>query len=62
MIRNKQIVKRILEGQYPITMLVLEPMRTKKSVIRFDISIEYENGSKYILDDFYKRISTIEEQ
>ena len=60
MIRNKQIVKRILEGQYP--MLVLEPMRTKKSVIRFDISIEYENGSKYILDDFYKRISTIEEQ
>ncbi len=61
MIRNERIIKSILEGQYPITLLVLEPMKTKMSVERSDISIEYNNGSKYITDDFYKHISTIEE-
>ncbi len=61
MIRNERIIKSILEGQYPITLLVLEPMKTKMSVERIDISIEYNNGSKYITDDFYKHISTIEE-
>lgn len=61
MIRNERIIKSILEGQYPITLLALEPMKTKMSVERIDISIEYNNGSKYITDDFYKHISTIAE-
>jgi len=36
-------------------------MKTKKSIKRIDISIEYDNGLKYVTDDFYKHISTIKE-
>ena len=61
MIKSKKTINRILDSKYPITLLTMEPMKTKMSIDRIDISIEYDNGLKYITDDFYKHISTVEE-
>ena len=40
---------------------MIQPMKKKKSIKRIDISIEYDNGLKYVTDDFYKHISIIKE-
>ncbi|MBO6051530.1 MAG: hypothetical protein J6P65_06075 [Bacteroidales bacterium] len=60
--KNKNLIKKIIESKYPITMMMIQPMKTTTSIKRIDISIEYDNGLKYITDDFYKHISTIKEQ
>jgi len=59
--KNKSLIDRIIESIYPISMIMIQPMKTKKSIKRIDISIEYDNGLKYVTDDFYKHISTIKE-
>ena len=59
--KNKSLIDRIIESIYPISMIMIQPMKTKKSIKRIDISIEYDNGLKDVTDDFYKHISTIKE-
>lgn len=59
--KNKSLIDRIIESIYPISMIMIQPMKTKKSIKRIDISIEYDNGLKYVTDDFYKHISIIKE-
>lgn len=61
MIRNKKLKERVLYANYPITLLTMEPMKTKLSIEHIDNAIKYDNGQKYITDDFYKFITTIEE-
>jgi hypothetical protein len=61
MIRNKRLKERVICANYPITLLTMQPMKTKMSMDYFNSTIEYDNGQKYINDDFYKRISTIKE-
>lgn len=61
MIRSKRLKEKIINANYPVSLLTMLPMRTKNTIIRVDLSIKYDKGLKYISDDFYKRISTIEE-
>lgn len=61
MIKSKKLRNKIINTYYPLTLLTMKPMRTEMSIETIDITIEYDNGSKYIQYDFYKRISTVKE-
>lgn len=57
---TKKIFRKLKEKEWPLTVLFMEKMINGNTIPNYVKTINYDNGDKYISDDFYKHISTYE--
>lgn len=55
--KTKKIIRKLKNIGSPLTIIFMENMRDENTLPNYVKLIKYDNGYKYISNDFYKHIS-----